>query len=372
MNDRVNDDVYEILRKRLDCFPTSFPKTDDGTGIRFLKTMFTREEAEIAGILPLFKLDAPEDAQTISERIGKDVGELSSLLDTMACNGLIWVEDNKDSVKVYALLSFIDGSWEFNTEKFDPELARLLDDYLCGPVSTEMGKAKSNFVRVIPVSRAVPHETVIRPYHDVIKTIESAGSICVMPCVCRTQTRLAGKGCGHPEETCLFLNEYAEYLNRIGKGRSLTKDEAIELMAKNEEAGLIHVSDDTREHAVICSCCGCSCVGVRGLIGAAKAGMVDVIRAHTSHFMIAVDHSQCSGCESCIERCCTEALSLKDGVVAHEPKMCLACGACVSVCPTGALSLERKPEEVEKETPRDLGELYAEMGWRGEGNPSDS
>ncbi|MFA4917074.1 MAG: 4Fe-4S binding protein [Syntrophales bacterium] len=365
MHDFENDDVYEILRKRLDCFPTSFPKTDDGTEIQILKRLFTKEEAEIAGVLPLFTLDEPENAQTISRRMGKDANELGVILDGMAKNGLAYVEDNVDIVKVYALLPFIHGSWEFNIHKFDSELAQRCDDFVCGPLASQKGATKLNFTRIIPVSEAVSRETLIRPYHDVIRTIESATSFCVIPCVCRTQTRLAGKGCGHPEETCLFLNDYAEYLNRIEKGRRLTKDEAITLMTKCEEAGLIHISDNVRQHTVICSCCPCSCTALRGLVRAAKANRIDVVQSYRSYFRLIVDQSSCTGCESCIERCCTEALSMKDDVVVHEPGKCLACGACVTVCPTETLSLARKPEkEPEAPTANDLGNLYTEMGWR--------
>ena len=41
---------YENLRRLLDTFPTSFPKTEEGIEIALLKKFFSEEEAEIACI----------------------------------------------------------------------------------------------------------------------------------------------------------------------------------------------------------------------------------------------------------------------------------------------------------------------------------
>ncbi len=49
----MSDAIYERLRKPLDCFPTSFPKTDSGIEIKLLKRLFAVEEAQISCCLPL-------------------------------------------------------------------------------------------------------------------------------------------------------------------------------------------------------------------------------------------------------------------------------------------------------------------------------
>jgi hypothetical protein len=41
---------YENLRRLLDAFPTSFPKTEEGIEIALLKKFFSEEEAEIVCI----------------------------------------------------------------------------------------------------------------------------------------------------------------------------------------------------------------------------------------------------------------------------------------------------------------------------------
>ena len=53
-----------------------------------------------------------------------------------------------------------------------------------------------------------------------------------------------------------------------------------------------------------------------------------------------VDANVCSGCETCVSACPTEAISMKDGVAFVNADDCVECGACVGECPVEAISLE--------------------------------
>ncbi len=53
-----------------------------------------------------------------------------------------------------------------------------------------------------------------------------------------------------------------------------------------------------------------------------------------------VDANVCSGCESCVSSCPTEAISMKDGVAVISADDCVECGACVGECPVEAISME--------------------------------
>ena len=54
---------------------------------------------------------------------------------------------------------------------------------------------------------------------------------------------------------------------------------------------------------------------------------------------VTIDTSACTGCETCIDECSLELLSLQGGVVViSDPDECLDCGRCVDVCPNDALS----------------------------------
>jgi ferredoxin len=53
-----------------------------------------------------------------------------------------------------------------------------------------------------------------------------------------------------------------------------------------------------------------------------------------------VNESKCTGCESCISECPSEAISMVDGKANVDPDKCVDCGVCVDVCPVEAISLE--------------------------------
>ena len=53
--------------------------------------------------------------------------------------------------------------------------------------------------------------------------------------------------------------------------------------------------------------------------------------------MYRVEIEKCSGCETCIEACPTEAISMKDGFAFIDEEECLECGICVDECPEGAI-----------------------------------
>lgn len=53
-----------------------------------------------------------------------------------------------------------------------------------------------------------------------------------------------------------------------------------------------------------------------------------------------VNKEKCTGCESCVECCPTEAISMKDGKASVSCDDCVDCGTCVGECPAEAISME--------------------------------
>ncbi|MCE5267333.1 MAG: 4Fe-4S binding protein [Planctomycetaceae bacterium] len=53
-----------------------------------------------------------------------------------------------------------------------------------------------------------------------------------------------------------------------------------------------------------------------------------------------VDPEKCTGCESCVESCPLDAISMKENLASVDPDTCGDCGACVDACPVQAISLE--------------------------------
>ena len=52
-----------------------------------------------------------------------------------------------------------------------------------------------------------------------------------------------------------------------------------------------------------------------------------------------VDSSTCTGCESCVGECPSEAITMADGKAVIEADACVDCGVCVDACPVEAISL---------------------------------
>jgi len=53
-----------------------------------------------------------------------------------------------------------------------------------------------------------------------------------------------------------------------------------------------------------------------------------------------VDSGKCTGCESCVEACPSEAIKMTDGKAVVDPDSCVDCGVCVDECPVEAIAME--------------------------------
>jgi ferredoxin len=53
-----------------------------------------------------------------------------------------------------------------------------------------------------------------------------------------------------------------------------------------------------------------------------------------------VDVKKCTGCESCIEECPSEAIKMVNGKAVIDPDNCIDCGVCIDACPVEAISIE--------------------------------
>ena len=53
-----------------------------------------------------------------------------------------------------------------------------------------------------------------------------------------------------------------------------------------------------------------------------------------------VDIEKCTGCESCVEECPSEAIAMAEEKAQIDDDACVDCAACVDACPTEAISME--------------------------------
>jgi len=53
-----------------------------------------------------------------------------------------------------------------------------------------------------------------------------------------------------------------------------------------------------------------------------------------------VDKEKCTGCETCVEECPSEAISMVKEKACIDADSCVDCGVCVDACPAEAISME--------------------------------
>ncbi len=53
-----------------------------------------------------------------------------------------------------------------------------------------------------------------------------------------------------------------------------------------------------------------------------------------------VDPEKCTGCESCIDACPSEAIKMEEEKAVIDVDACVDCGVCVDECPVEAISME--------------------------------
>ncbi len=346
-------DPYRALARRLDQIPNGYPPTADGVELRLLAYLFRPEEAALAAELRL----TPETATEVAARTGRDPEETAALLKGMARRGLIHAQRGETGL-LFSLLPFVVGIYEMQSGRMDAELARLVEDYLLRAFPEVLGMQPA-LHRVIPVEQAVPVGVEILPYERASQMVNESAAWAVSDCLCRKQQRLIGKGCDRPLDVCLALSDVPGIFDHVSVVRPLTREQALEVLRRSEDAGLVHSTSNTQTHLpylrYICNCCSCCCGILRGVV---EFGLPQSV-AHSA-FWAAVDETCCSGCESCLERCQFGALAIEDGVARVDRSRCAGCGLCATVCPSEALSLERRPPDQVLPVPPDLDAWWAE------------
>ena len=322
--------IYMQLAQALDRLPNAFPRTASGVELRILQKIFSPEEALLAGLLD----GTPVGLVEIAARAGLPAGETRSRLMGMAKRGLVWFEVAEGKI-TFRLAPFIVGIYEAQVDRMDHELAHLVEDYLHEGGAVGLMSPQPALHRVVPAQKTVKSEWIL-PYEDVRALLLGAKSFRNDHCICRAQQENLGQACAYPHDLCLSFSRAERPLDPD----DITQAQALELLARAEELGLVHsVSNVAEGMGYICNCCGCCCSILRGIN---EFGIADSVAA--ANYYAVIDADLCSGCGTCIERCQVHAITEQDGISQVERADCIGCGLCVTGCPNDAARLERKPE----------------------------
>jgi Na+-translocating ferredoxin:NAD+ oxidoreductase RNF subunit RnfB len=341
-------DIYEKLRARLDDLATGYPETESKIEIRLLERLFSEEEAALfMQLSPL--LQKPVD---VAKQLNRDPDEISTLMEQMARKGLLFRKRKGNSVR-YSAVPYVVGLFEFQLKRMDEGFARDHEEYFHTAFGRTIQSFKTPVLRTIPVNRQLVANYPVAPFEDVMQILDNQEKIAIAPCVCRTTSKLVQKACDKPVENCFSFGSHAEYYVENGMGRFITKEEAKEIVKKNEEAGLVMQPFNSQKIGGMCSCCGDCCGVLRSLkMHPSPAEMVQ------SNYFARVDEAECTGCETCTERCQMDAIDVTDGIAAIQRDRCIGCGLCVTTCPTDAIQLIQKPEDQLYEPPKTGAETY--------------
>ena len=273
----------------------------------------TDEEADIAIAAGLRK---ERTAQWLADRVGRTVDEIQPSLDRLVYYGVFrrckidGTDEDSYFMQIFApgILEMMVNNQELLHEH--PEVGRAFEEYTrlrmqsMGPILPD----GYGLMRVIPVESAIEGIPGVTDDERLSHYLDKYDIFSVSPCSCRASRTSLGDGCGHlAEDMCVQMGKGAEHYIRTGRARQITREEALEIVKRAEENGLMHDIPNIEgagESAAICNCCACACFGLRaGLMFGAR----DAIR---SNFVAEVDEAKCVACAQCVEVCPGNALKL--------------------------------------------------------------
>ena len=277
---------------------------------------------EIAEIMLKMGLRKPKTTAEIAKLTGKSEERVVELLTDAAQHGIVeYNYENPQHEKQWYVQLFVPGIAEmtnmvlWQVEKY-PELADAFDKMTFLPL-----EGKTHLIppggdgigmHVVPVEKAIPAKNESADIEHISHWLDKYdGHLSVGYCSCRNARRLYNQGSGEiQDDCCIGLGDFADYLVETGKGRPITKEEALQICKRAEENGYVHQVTNIDGSEKIFGLCNCD-IGV-------------CFALRTSQYFN------------------TPNLSASAYRAHVDKDNCVACGKCVEVCPAGAVKLGQK------------------------------
>lgn len=339
----MTTDIYHDLCKTLDQRGGRYPGLDVPEFYALMEELFTPKEAEVYCAIP--RGFNPPGA--IAEVLDKPEDEVASILETMADKGLC-TTSTYENTNFYGAPPLVPGIFEYqfmrgtSTER-DQKLAKLISNYKTA-VDKILGPPKVTYptTRVIPVDKKIEAGNTIHTYDQVATYIEKYEPLSVSTCFCRHEAKLIDPNdhCGKPDEVCMQFGISAQFIIDRKMGRQITKDEALKILQRAEDAGLVHTSLNRQEIDFLCNCCSCHCMILKTALAQPKPGI-----SLNSGFQPVWNFELCTACGTCIDNCPAKALTMgaKD-VPEVNLDRCIGCGVCASGCQEDAVTLKTRAD----------------------------
>ena len=347
----------------------------DPSGYDFFKMLFSEEEAQAYLEMPY---GVEFTAAEFAEVSGRDEADCLALCEDLASRNLLF-RVRRAGVAYFHHLALVHGFFEYALNDFWNEgWAENFNNIRTPDYGQGYYNSGTAFYYAIPCDRSVvADEEGVLPLEDYEAIIRRNEVIAVSPCQCRMFGMvLAGEPqaprvgteelvdfmhptCGHPLETCISTGEEAEFYIENGIGRQITQDEALSILKRSVDAGMIIQSAFTKKSEVFCSCHGdcCRILGCYQAIGAEGCANASSF-PNNSHYDLAYDQDACLKCGLCVDRCPMFAISMGEDGYPTVDARCMRCGQCGMVCPVGARTLVAKAREDRLDLPQSMLDDY--------------
>jgi Pyruvate/2-oxoacid:ferredoxin oxidoreductase delta subunit len=172
------------------------------------------------------------------------------------------------------------------------------------------------------------------PMAQVIDLIEQAKVIAVDDCICRN----LWPNCDREKRTCFKINTAAEAYAEGHENSRVSREEAIAIIKKTREQGMITQIETCMApyNFSICCCCSCCCLAYRLRY---KHGVYNGMRS--GYFIPEFDRDRCTECGACADVCPPKALT-NGGQPMLDLDACLGCGLCAEHCPSNGITMVSK------------------------------
>jgi electron transport complex protein RnfB len=372
-------DVYERLADALDALPHGFARTPSRVEIRLIKMAFTPEEVELAGHLTRF----PETAADIAKRVGRDVGEVTAILESLIPRRLVRLDSPGMAApglaptivgeKKYRLGPFLVGWYEASMRLLDKEFAALFEQFVIEGGGERIFSPRPGVLGVVPIRGSLTPEQMAKAesHLDIDAHFQRHERFLVIDCVCKREIEvLHGESCRKPMKRCGFVGLPPQ--TPLGPN-VLDREEASKLLTKLGKQGHVNLAfygytmgAESPQFVGTCNCCSCCCAIFHGpkLAGVAEG-------PQRSNYRAVIEPEPCSSCGACIPRCPVNAISegpkiaaapnesvpeLEAGKSVVGREKCIGCGVCVVTCPTDAIRMEPVSKEEWFHVPSSMAE----------------
>ncbi|TFF89643.1 MAG: 4Fe-4S dicluster domain-containing protein [Promethearchaeota archaeon] len=372
------DTKYKKVANILNRVPGGFPYPISDTLLSILKHAIAEENLEF---MMAFKKSISQSMDQLKESSGLTEEEILEKADALAKKGVLFNQPSSSGVMVFRLLP-IGRQFEYTfmqeLEKTEEnmkisDLFAKLHEELDGLIQKNYDRFIKGMSKIPPIDRTVPIRTnketgnelniivnkeleapeqKIIPTQKVEELINKFDDIAVGHCYCRQHKEFLGDPCKHIELTpsCFTLGKSARHTSNHGFSKLVSKEEALKILKKIEDAGLVHKayhlhSDISKDEVAICNCCSCCCLTARDCL------IFPVSNA--TNYLASIDQDLCVGCGTCVEKCYNKAIELNDDNIAERiEEYCVGCGVCAYLCPENAISLIEGQRIVRMSPPR--------------------